>query len=232
LTLSEPFLIRDEDELTEVLKTLKPEMEAKINSGNYYSLAMVHGGWVKFFSRSPVYTPSDLKKQKVGSFPSEPELAQVFRTMGYQVVVVEQNQVLVALNGGSIDAIYQSPIASAGFQYFGIAKNMASINIAPFMGSIVLNKRAWESIPAQYRDELARISRRIGSEIETSLLQLESDAISTMKKHGLVENQINGQQAQQWYDDMTKATPNLLGSSFDRATYAKIEGILKTYRGK
>jgi TRAP-type C4-dicarboxylate transport system substrate-binding protein len=230
LTVSCPFLIRNDDEFVEVFKTMKGEMEAKINAGNYYSLALVRGGWVKFFSRNPVFVPADLKRQKVGSVPSEPELAQVFRTMGYQVVIVDEKRLLVALNGGSIDAVYQSPISSAGFQYFGVAKHMASINIAPFMGAIVLNKYAWESIPEQHRDPIVRITRRIGSEIETSLMQLENDAISTMTKHGLVVNTVTTQQAQQWYDEMTKATPALLGTTFDRATYAKIEGILKTYR--
>jgi TRAP-type C4-dicarboxylate transport system substrate-binding protein len=232
LTMSCPFLIRDADEFAEVFKTLKPELEAKINSGNYYSLALVRGGWVKIFSRNPVFVPSDLKRQKVGSIPSEPELAQVFRTMGYQVVMVDEKRLLVALNGGSIDAVYQSPIASAGFQYFGVAKHMASINIAPFMGAVVLNKHAWESIPEQYRDEIARITRRIGSEIEASLLRLENDAISTMVKHGLVINTVSNQQAQMWYDDMSRAVPALLGTTFDRAIYAKIEGILKKYRGE
>ncbi|MDR1507391.1 MAG: TRAP transporter substrate-binding protein DctP [Treponema sp.] len=232
LTISCPFLIRGDDELVEVLKTLKPELEAKINSGNYYSLAMVRGGWVRFFSRNPVFVPADLKRQKVGTFPSEPELAQAFRAMGYQVVNVDEKRLLVALNGGSVDAIYQSPIAVAAFQYFGIAKNMASVNIAPFMGAIVLNKHAWESIPERYRGELARISRRIGNEIETSLLQLENDAIATMTKHGLVVNAINAQQAQQWYDDMSRVAPALLGTTFDRATYTKIEEILKKYRSE
>jgi TRAP-type C4-dicarboxylate transport system substrate-binding protein len=230
LTLSCPFLIRNDDEFVEVFKTIKPEMEAKINAGNYYSLALVRGGWVKFFSRSPVFVPADLKRQKVGSVPSEPELAQVFRAMGYQVVIVDEKRILVALNGGSVDAVYQSPISSAGFQYFGVAKHMASINIAPFMGAIVLNKHAWESIPEQHRDAVARITRRIGSEIEASLMQLENDAVSTMVKHGLVINTVNNQQAQQWYDDVAKAVPSLLGTTFDRATYAKIEGILKNYR--
>jgi TRAP-type C4-dicarboxylate transport system substrate-binding protein len=232
LTVSCPFLIRSDDEFVEVFKTMKPELEAKINAGNYYSLALVRGGWVRFFSRNPVFVPADLKRQKVGSVPSEPELAQVFRAMGYQVVMVDEKRLLVALNGGSIDAVYQSPISSAGFQYFGVAKHMASINIAPFMGGIVLNKHAWESIPEQYRDEIARITRRIGSEIEASLLQLENDAVSTMVKHGLVINTVNSRQAQQWYDDMARATPALLGTTFDRATYAKIEVILKNYRGE
>jgi TRAP-type C4-dicarboxylate transport system substrate-binding protein len=232
LTLSCPFLIRTDEELAEVWKNVRPDIETKINSGNYHSLAMVRGGWIKFFSRSPVLVPADLKRQKVGSFPSEPELAQAFRTMGYQIVIVEQNQLLIRLNAGAIDAVYQSPIASAGFQYFGVAKNMASINIAPFIGGIVLNKHAWESIPEQYRGELQRISQTVGNEIEVSLLKLENDAVQAMLKNGLVVHNVGLQQAQAWYDDINRVIPSLLGTTFDRAAYTKIERILQAYRSR
>jgi TRAP-type C4-dicarboxylate transport system substrate-binding protein len=232
LTLSCPFLIRNDAELAEVLKNVKGDLEAKINSQNYFSLALVRGGWVKFFSRSPVFVPADLKRQKVGSIPSEPELAQAFRTMGYQVVMVDQNRILIALRGGSIDAVYQSPLATAGFQLFGVAKHMASINIAPFMGGIVLNKHAWESIPGQYKSELIRVTQRIGTEIEVSLLKLENDAVRQMKNYGLTENQISPRQQQEWYDDMNRVIPNLLGATFNQAMYNKIDGILKAYRSR
>ena len=232
LTLSCPFLIRNNAELDEVLKNLRGDFEAKINAKNYFALTLVKGGWVKVFSRNPVFVPSDLRRQKVGSVPTEPEMAQVFRQMGYQVVLVESNRTLIALNSGAIDAIYMSPIFAAGAQYFGVAKNMGTINIAPFMGGVVMNKQAWESIPAQYRNELIRVTKRIGIELEESLLRLEADTIRQMKNNGLRENQINPQQQQEWYDDVVKAIPGLLGNTFDRATYNKIDGILKTYRGR
>jgi TRAP-type C4-dicarboxylate transport system substrate-binding protein len=232
LTLSCPFMFRDDAELDEVLKTVKSDFEAKINSKNYYALTLVKGGWVKFFSRSPVILPSDLKKQKVGSSPSEPELARAFRAMGYQVVEVDNTRVLLALNGGSIDAIYMSPIFAAGAQYFGVAKNMASINVAPFMGGIVLNKHAWESIPAQHRNALIAVTKNISVEMETSLLKLETDTVRLMKNNGLKENQVSARQMEEWYSDMTKAVPGLLGTTFDRATYNKIDGIVKAYRSK
>ncbi|MFP3040421.1 TRAP transporter substrate-binding protein DctP [Treponema primitia] len=232
LTVSCPLLIRNDDELTAVFDVIKSDLEAKINSQNYYSMALVRGGWVKIFSKDPVFVPTDLKHMKVGSDPQEPTMTQAFKSMGYQVVPVEANRTLIALNGGTIEAIYVSPIASAGMQYFGVAKNMSTVNIAPFLGGIVMNKHTWEMIPEQHRAEILRITRRIGAEIETSLAQLESDAITTMIRHGLVINDLNSRQQQEWYDDLEKAIPALLESAtFDRGTYDKIDGLVKTYRG-
>jgi TRAP-type C4-dicarboxylate transport system substrate-binding protein len=151
--------------------------------------------------------------------------------MGYQVVPVESNRTLIALNGGTIDAIYVSPIASAGMQFFGVAKHMSTVNIAPFLGGIVMNRHTWELIPAQHQEAILAITRRIGAEIETSLAQLENDAIGAMVKNGLVINDVTPRQAQEWYDALEKALPVLLDSAtFDRASYEKINRLIQAHR--
>jgi len=232
LTISCPFLIRNDAELNEVIKNIGPDFEARINSQNYFALALVKAGWVRIFSRNPVLGPADLKRQKLGSSPSEPEMAHAFRTMGYQVVEVDPNRLLIALNGGTVDAIYQSPIFTAATQQFGVAKNMASINISPFMAGVVMNKFAWESIPTKYRDKLIAVTRQAGVELETSLQKLEADTIRLMKNNGLKENIISPAAQQEWQNEMARALPELLGGTFNRATYNKIESILKTYRSR
>ncbi|GHV28612.1 hypothetical protein AGMMS4952_12750 [Spirochaetia bacterium] len=231
MTISTPFLVRNDAELKVVMDALLPNLEKKINEQNYFCMAIVKSGWVKIFSRGPVWVPSDLKRMKVNGDPNEPGMTQVFKSLGYQVVPVEGSRILIALNGGTIDAIYNSPIIAAGFQFFGVAKNMATVNIAPFLGGIVINKHTWESIPEQYRPELQRITRRIGMEMETSLAALEDGAVTLMKEYGLTINELDEKQEQEWYADLERAIPGLLESStFNREAYQQIDGLLKAYR--
>jgi hypothetical protein len=53
-----------------------------------------------------------------------------------------------------------------------------------------------------------------------------------MRNYGLVINQVTPAQQQLWYDDVNRIVPTLLGKTFDRAMYRRIEGILKTRRGQ
>ncbi|MDR0589163.1 MAG: TRAP transporter substrate-binding protein DctP [Spirochaetaceae bacterium] len=232
MTLSCPFLIRNNEELDLVLNNLKPDLEARINREGFFTLAWSKAGWVKFFSKQPIFTPADLRRQKLGTSEQEPALMDAFKAMGYQMVPVSMNQALVYLNGGMIDVVYQSPINVGGLQIFGVAKNMASINIAPFMGGIVMNQAAWRSIPEQYKPELLRIAKRLELELDTSIQQLEANAIATMKNYGLKINEISPAQERLWYDDMARAIPSLLGSTFNRELYGKIEALLREYRSK
>jgi TRAP-type C4-dicarboxylate transport system substrate-binding protein len=232
ITLSCPFLIRNDQELTRVLDELKPELEAKLNSGGVFTLCWAQVGWIKVFSKEPVFVPADLKKQKVAATDDELEMIQAFKAMGYQMIPIPLNETLFALSGGMVDAVYQSPIYVGSMQLFGVAKNMASINIAPFMGGIVLGRDAWAAVPRQYRSQLQAAAKRVEQEIYRSTQQLEADVIKTMTQHGLKVNQVSPRQEQMWYDDTSKAMPALLGTTFDRDIYEKITALLRTYRGQ
>lgn len=233
LTLSCPFLIRNEAELEYVLANIRPDLIARIEEKGFHCMAWAAVGWIKIFSRYPVFVPDDLKRQKMASEPSETRLIQAFRTMGYQIVPLSLNELVTGLNSGMIDAAYNSPISAAGFQLFGIAKNMATINIAPFLGAIVLNQQAWRRIPAQYREQLERVNRQIEQRLASSVLQLEEETMQAMIRYGLVVNQLSPEQELPWYDDVVRAMPQLLSSgTFDSNTLNRINALLRDYRNR
>lgn len=230
MTLSCPFFIRTDDELDLVLNALKPDLEQKMNDKGYYTLAWSRVGWVKVFSKAPVFVPADLKRQKLGTNGDQAELNQAFKTMGFQMIPVARNDILIALNSGMVDAVYESPIAVGSFQIFGLAKNMASINIAPFMGGIIVNQRAWRSIPDSYKPQLIEATKKLEKELDGAVRDLEDQMVKIMQNYGLVVNQLTPAQEQLWYDEISKVMPGLIGTAFDRDTYNRINDILTKYR--
>jgi len=232
MTLSCPFLIHNDDELDLVLAGVKDDLEQKINSKGYHTLAWARVGWVKFFSKQPVFTPADLKKQKVGTNADQAEMNQIFKTMGFQMIPVAQDDILVALNSSMVDAVFQSPVAVGSTQIFGLAKNMASVNCAPFIGAFVFNQRAWNAIPEKYKPQLIASVRRLEAELDKSVRVLESEMITTMGNYGLKVNQLSPQQEQLWYDEFGSAMPSLVGTMFDRGIYNRIEAIVREYRNR
>jgi TRAP-type C4-dicarboxylate transport system substrate-binding protein len=230
MTLSYPFLIHNDEELEAVLRQIRPELDARIERNGFVTLAWARAGWVKIFSRSPVFTPQDLRRQKVASSPEELEMLQAFKTMGFQMVPVSINDTLVSLNGGMIDAVYQSPIYVAGNQLFGIARNMSTLNLAPFMGGILMNRNAWRRIPDQYKDRIMQICKRIEGEIDGSIAALEADAVNTMSRYGLVINTPTAAQQEEWYREIARHENELAGPIFNRELYQRITNILAAYR--
>ena len=232
MTLSCPFLIRDDDELDLVLAEVKGDLEDKINGKGFFALAWARVGWIKFFSKQPIFTPADLKKQKLGTHIDQAEMNQIFKTMGFQMIPVGHNDLLIALNSSMIDVVFQSPLIVGSTQIFGSAKNMASINVVPFVGAIVFNQRAWRSIPEKYKPQLIAAARKVESDLDKAIRGMEVDLIKTMEGYGLKVNHLTPEQEQLWYDEMGQATPNLVGTMLDRGIYNRIDALLREYRSR
>jgi len=232
MTLSCPFLIRNDDELDLVLAEVIGGLEEKINSKGYFTLAWARVGWVKFFSKSPIFEPADLKKQKLGAVADQAELNRVFKAMGFQVVPVERNDILIALSSNMVEAVFQSPVAVGSTQAFGLAKNMASLNIAPFLGGMIFNERTWRSIPDRYKPQMIDAVKKNEAKLDLEIRRLEDDMIKTMGNYGLKVNQLSPQQEQLWYDEIGRAMPGLIGTLFDRDIYRRVETLLQNYRNR
>ena len=230
ITLCCPFLIRDDDELDLILAELKDDLNTKINARGYFTLAWARVGWIKFFSKTPVFVPADLKRQKLGTNSDQAEMNHIFRTMGFQMVSVESNDILIALNSNIVDAVFQSPVAVGGSQVFGLARNMASINVAPFLGVLVFNEQTWRRIPDRYKPQLLEAVRRNEAALDREVRELEEEMINLMGNHGLRVNHLTPEQAQLWFDEFERVMPSLVGTAFDRGIYERIDAILRRHR--
>jgi len=232
MTLSCPFLIRNDAELDLILHGLRDDLEARINRQGFFTLAWARIGWIRFFSKQPVFVPDDLKRQRLGTNTDQAEMNQVFRTMGFQMVPVAQNDILIALNSNMVDAVFSSLAAVGNSQVFGLARNMASINVAPFVGAIVFNQRAWRAIPERYRAQLIEATRIRERALDGAVRNLEDELTGVMEAHGLRVNQLTPEQEQQWFNEIGRVTPSLVGTMFDREIYGRIENILREHRSR
>ncbi|MCL2185756.1 MAG: TRAP transporter substrate-binding protein DctP [Treponema sp.] len=233
MALSYPFLVRNDDEMNEVLRRLKPYIDDRLQRSGFVTLAWAHAGWVKLFSRAAFTTPDELRRMKLATGGEDQQTLQAFRIMGYQMVPIHLNEVVLSLQSGRIDATYISPIFAAASQLFGVASNMSNVNVAPFMGAVLMNDVTWRRIPDRFKPALMEANRRAEREIVSSLAALEADAIRTMSRHGLKIQEMTPVQMQVWYDDIQSYENRLVGNVnpiFNRDFYLRIKDILTEYR--
>ena len=233
MTLSAPFLIRTEAELDAVMKELQPVYENRINSGDYFMLAWSKAGFVNIFTKEPVMTPDDLKKIKIASNAEAGEMNTAFKTMGYQVVEADLGDIGQKIATGAVSALYNNPAGIAAFQLHTVLKNMLSVNIAPVVGGIIVNQVTWKRIGElnpMYQAELLRVTRQIAENLDASMQKTVSDAVQAMSREGLRVNRPSPVQEQLWFNDVERVTPVLLGSTYNRDLYNRINAVLERYR--
>ncbi|MEI8093614.1 MAG: TRAP transporter substrate-binding protein DctP [Spirochaetales bacterium] len=232
LTLSIPFMIRTDAELDYVLSKLSDRFKAEVAAQKFHVFAWSKAGWVRFFSKTPLKVPADLKPLKLASNPVDQQMFEAWQSMGYNQVPVELPNTLTALNSGRIDALYASPIATGGFQWFGIAKYMASIRIAPFLGGILFTQATWDKIPANLKPALEAAAAPIMQKLDGDIQQMETDAIKTMKTYGLIETTVTPAEELVWKAEVDAGISGLLGKSFNKEVYEVMVASLAEFRKK
>jgi len=230
--LSIPFLFHSEAEMAYVMERLTPIFEQQIKEKGFKVIIWTMTGWVNLFSKSPVLYPQDLKKQKLSFSTGESEMEQAWKKSGYHIVPSELADLMMALQSGMVDAFYLPPLLAASGQYFGIARNMCSLKIAPLVGGLVIVDRLWEKIPEGQRQAMKAAVDRVSSKLAAETEKLEKKALDTMTKNGLVIHQAPPDSLAQWKEAAEQGTDALVGKLFSREIYEKLQHILQEYRQK
>ena len=160
LALSMPSFIRDDAEFDAVLDAVQPLIESKLGD-RYVVLAISKGGWIRYFSKTPIAYPSDLAKLRISIDPSNEKVIELMESVGARTVKGTTADFLLQVNSNTVDATCVSPIyiASLWSQLRGKIAYMSGFKVAPFIGAIVFNKASWDKVPADLRPRLDRSSR-------------------------------------------------------------------------
>jgi TRAP-type C4-dicarboxylate transport system substrate-binding protein len=228
--LSIPFLFHSRDEFTAVFERMKPTFEKIIEDKGFKVVLWTMAGWINFFSKKPVTDPDDLKKLKISVTADFPEVEQVWKHMGYEVVTGDDNDLMIQLQSGAVSAIYLPALVAASGQFFALAPHMLAPSLAPLVGGLLLTDKAWASIPAElhqpFLDAVAKASKGLYDETMT----LESDAVKMMKDNKLVVHDPPAASLAKWREAANGAAARLLGTVFSKEIYDQVTGYIQDYR--
>jgi TRAP-type C4-dicarboxylate transport system substrate-binding protein len=230
MTLSVPFMIKNDAELDLALKEAKPYLEAQASKTNFVVVAWSKGGWVNIFSKDSVLVPDDLRRLKIATGTEAEEMNMAFRTMGFYMVETATVDIGARLANNMINAFYQTPAAVAPLGLHKTLKHMLDMPLAPFLGGIVVNRVTWNKISPYNQRELIKVTQSITDEFDSTMPRLVGSAVTMMSRDGMSVNKPNPAQEELWRAELNKAMPALLGTTFDRDLYQRINVTLEKAR--
>jgi TRAP-type C4-dicarboxylate transport system substrate-binding protein len=181
LALSMPSLIRNDSEFDAVLAAVTPLIKSKLGD-RYVVLALSKGGWIRYFSRSPIVYPTDLTRLRISIDASDEKIIELLQNAGARAIAGTTADFLLRINSNAVDATFESPIyiASLWSQLRGKIVYMSSFKVAPFVGAIVFNKASWERVPVDLRPRLEQVTNDMVKRIGLDGAKLEADAIEAL----------------------------------------------------
>jgi len=232
MTLSIPFLIGNNAELDLVLEDVLPIMNDYVNRTDFVVLCWSKGGWVYIFSREPVLEPDHLRRQRLGSSPELNSINSTFKTMGFNVVEADMIDLGTRLASNVINSIYLIPEALAPMGLHRTLTNMMDMPIAPIMGAIVINRVTWNKLGAERQRNVVTVAQRIADEFQVTMERTSANAITSMRRDGLIINVPSQAQIEMWRSEIGRTVPPLLGTAYDRNVYNRINQILIRERSR
>lgn len=206
-----PLAFRSQDELEYVQSRLAGRIEAALLQKGFVVLNWGEAGWVRFFTKSPVASPADLKKLKLFVWTAGKSTDDIWRDNGFQPVSLSSVDILPSLQTGMVTAIQVPPLAALSNQWFAITKYMTDLRWAPLTGATIITKDAWEAIPADTRPALSKIAREAGVEMQKEIRNMEQQAIDAMVKRGLQIVKVSPEAEREWQKTVEAIYPRLRG---------------------
>ena len=226
-----PYIVKDDDEFEYVFDKVKGDFEQALDKQGFVTLGWAMTGWVNFFSRDPVVSPEDLKKEKI-AIDTDSRLSKIWTELGFRAIPLSFNDLVASLYSGMIDTIYVTPLAASAMGIMKTAPHMCNYKIAPVYCAFIVEKKAWNRVPAKYREPLKEKTAEIAGEFYDIIKVDEAKAIEVMKKNGLQIHEVSDSVAQEWQKLSIDGSDAFSRELISKDLYDKIISIVNEYRKK
>lgn len=183
-----PMFFSSYPELYATLDALEPTLKQRLQARGFELLNWGHGGWVYFFTKNGTESVDGLKKTKLFCWAGDEEMAQQWRTLGYQPVVLAATDIMQGLQTGMIDAYPTTPLIGLTLQWYRQTPNMIGLGMAPLVGGLIMTKSAWAKISPADRTGILTACKRMENRLKIEVPRQDTTAVSEMQKRGLKVN--------------------------------------------
>ena len=225
-----PMMFRSLEEVDYIGEKLQPMLEKRLLEKGFVVLCWGDAGWVRFFSKNPVFHPDDLRKAKLFVWSGQAKDVDIYKSAGFNPVPLETVDILPNLQTGLINAVPTPPFVALATQIDGPAPNMLELNWAPLVGATVITKKAWEAIPAPSREVVLQAAKEAGKLIKADNRRESAEAVEAMKKRGLKVHRVTPELEAAWRQAAESVYPKIRGMMVPAEIFDEVVRLLKEYR--
>jgi TRAP-type C4-dicarboxylate transport system substrate-binding protein len=225
-----PMSFRNLAEVDYVGAKLRPQLEQRLLKKGYLVLFWTDSGWVRFFTKSPILHPDDLRKLKIFCWAGDAHAYDLWKASGFHPVALETANVAQGLMSDSINAVPMPPFFALAGQLHDQTKYMLELNWAPLVGAAVVRKASWDRVAAETRETLLKIASEAGKQIKANGRAESDAAVETMAKHGLMVQKVTPDIEAEWRAAVDKVQDKIRGKMVPAEMFDEAQRLLQEYR--
>jgi TRAP-type C4-dicarboxylate transport system substrate-binding protein len=227
-----PLAFISNEEMEYVRDGVAKQLESLLAAKGFRVLTWAEVGWVHFFTKKPVATPDDLRKQKlfVWSNGDSANSERLWQDLGFNTISLSSIDILPALQTGMITAFQAPPLMALANQWFPFTPYMTDLKWAPLTGATIITEKAWQKIPAQFRQELAQIVDEEAPNLQRDVRDLEQQAKDAMVKRGLKIVAVDQAAMDAWLEAVRAGYPQIRGTIVPEKYFAETLRLRDEFR--
>jgi TRAP-type C4-dicarboxylate transport system substrate-binding protein len=229
-SLQVPMMYGSYDEADYVREKMAPRLDAAFDAKGLVVLNWTDGGWVHFFTKTPVVRPADLQKQKLFTWAGDNPVIEMYKASGFNPVPLPSTEIATALQTGLVTAMPAPPQAAVLLQWYTHAKNMTDVKWSLLIGATVISKDAWNRIPADVRPAILAASQNAGRKLRDMSRANGPRDVEAMTKRGLNVVHIDAATEAEWKRFVESAYPRIRGSIAPAPAFDEASKYLADYR--
>lgn len=144
-------------------------------------------------SKRPIQSLADLKGLKV-RVPAAPVYVGAFKALGADPAPIAYNEVYTALQSGVVQAVEVAPEQLYTGKFYEVAKNLTITNHITIAQAMVMNDKAFATLPANYRQIVTKDAEKAAAKQWTEEDAANQAAVDKMKAAGVQVFQIDQKQ--------------------------------------
>jgi TRAP-type C4-dicarboxylate transport system substrate-binding protein len=212
LGLEIPLAYSNYSELDCVLEKMGPDLERRMAAKGFIILGWSEGGWVHFFTKSPVRTPDDMRKLKMFVWAGDDEYVELWKKAGFNPVPLPSTEIATALQTGLVNAVTVNPQGILLLQWYKQVNYMTDFKWAVFLGGIVISQSTWEKIPAEMRPAVRQVALKAALRLRDFSRRTDQSDLESLKKNGVQVVSVDENTLNEWRRLVEGILPHVRGS--------------------
>jgi len=140
-------MFRRREETHAIIAHLRPQLETEFRRAGYVPLAITWIGSDLAFSREPIRSMDDLKRQRLWIWSLDPVWVAQMKALGIHAVALPVEDAGRAYEEGRIDGFMALPNAALAFQWAARTRYFSNLTLASMASCMFVSSSAMESLP-------------------------------------------------------------------------------------
>jgi len=180
-----PFLFNDYEEVDHVKSVLDERLRHGFAQAGFEVLGWPEVGFIYFMSTTPIAGLEDLRRKKVWAKANAPMSQALIDRAGVATVAINIPDVLVALQTGLLEVVYNSPYYALVTQWNTRVKYFTDLPLSYIDGAFLVDRRAFDRIPPELQEKARSICARHMARVNAKTRKDNEEALEIILRRGV-----------------------------------------------